>query len=68
MLGRIYSLKIVQNHSNFFQCVGITRGTVGIAYEKNKKNYDVIKFWAKNTKKNQNCRRKLKLDSNDAEY
>ena len=30
--------------------------------------YDVIKFWAKNSKKNQNCRRKLKLDSNDAEY
>ena len=31
-------------------------------------NYDVIKFWAKNSKKNQNCRRKLKLDSNDAEF
>ena len=32
------------------------------------KNHDVIKFWAKNSKKNQNCLRKLKLDSNDAEF
>ena len=30
-------------------------------------NYDVIKFWVKNSKTNPNCRRKLKLDSNDAE-
>ena len=31
-------------------------------------NYDVIKSWAKNSQKNQNCHRKLKLDLNDAEY
>ena len=30
-------------------------------------NYDVIKFWAENSKKIQNCCRNLKLDSNDAE-
>ena len=29
-------------------------------------NYDVIKFRAKNNPKSQNCRRKLKIDSNDA--
>ena len=33
-------------------------------------NYDVIKLWAKNSKKkkNQNCRRKLKLVPNDAQF
>ena len=30
-------------------------------------NYDVIKFWANNSKTNQNCRSKLKLDSKDVE-
>ena len=27
-----------------------------------------MKFWAKNSKKKKKLRRKLKLDSNDAEY
>ena len=35
-LGRIYILKIVQNHSNSFKCVGITPGKVGIVYEQNR--------------------------------
>ena len=30
--------------------------------------YDVIKCWAKNSKKNQNRRRKLKLVSNDTQF
>ena len=34
-LGCIKSLKVVQNHSNIFQCIGITHSTVGFAYEQN---------------------------------
>ena len=30
--------------------------------------HEVIKFWAKNSQKNQNCRRELKLVSNDAQF
>ena len=44
----------------FFICVGITRGTIGIVYEQNPRKL--------REKKKQSCRRKLKVDSNDAKY
>ena len=53
----------------FFKCVGITRGTIGIAYEQNRKIMTSSNSGLKIAKKKmQNCRRKLKLDSNVAEY
>ena len=52
----------------FFYWIGITNGTVGIAYEQNPIIMTSSNFGLKIATKTQNCRRKLKLDSNDAEY
>ena len=65
-MGRICSLKIVQNQSICFKCVGITHGTVGIAYEQNPIIMTASKFGQKIATKTQNCRRKLKLVLNGA--
>ena len=51
----------------FFKCVGITRGTVGIVYEQNRKIMTSSNTGLKIATKFQNCRRKLKLVSNGAE-
>ena len=51
----------------FFLCVGITYGKVGIAYEQNPIIMTSSNFGLKIATKTQNCRRKLKLVSNGAE-
>ena len=53
---------------NFFTCVGITYVTIGIAYEQNPIIMTSSNFGLKIATKTQNCRRKLKLVSNDVEY
>ena len=60
--------KINQNHLNFFSCLGIIRGTISIAFEQIQRILKCSIFGGKNREKKRNHCRKLKLDSNDAEY
>ena len=50
----------------FVYCVGITHGTVGIAYEQNPIIMTSSNLGVKIATKTQNCRRKLRLVSNGA--